>query len=233
MNFLWRMIWDVLNIHKSHPPKKLWTFICFTVLIFLNTSLAFQYFFAEFLKIIALGVGFSTLGVLASHFLCARKLGNLPFQKIGGLPGGGGDGQAWIYNDRNEPADYKSSATRTVNHESNLLSCEISLHVYAQIWQMIYCFDLQASKMFTRFFLYGSIECIPEGPPPGDLGRGWFFCAKSPTLGDKLLSNFPKGRGGAMGRGSFHAKVLVLFIKNGGFPLQLIKKYTKKNSRYL
>ena len=27
-----------------------------------------------------------------------------------------------------------------------------------------------------------------------------------------------------MGRGSFHAKVLVLFIKNGRFPLQLIKK---------
>ena len=50
------------------------------------------------------------------------------------------------------------------------------------------------------------------------------FCAKSPTLGDKLLSNFPRGRGGAMGRGSF--LVLVLFIKNGRLPLQLIKKYT-------
>ena len=48
------------------------------------------------------------------------------------------------------------------------------------------------------------------------------FCAKSPTLGDKLLSNFP--RGGATGRGSFHAKVLVLFIKNGHLPLPLIKK---------
>ena len=64
----------------------------------------------------------------------------------------------------------------------------------------------------------------PRVSPPGNLGRGWFFCAKSPTLGDKLLSNFP--RGGAMGRGSFHAKVkvLVLFIKNGRLPLQLIKK---------
>ena len=64
----------------------------------------------------------------------------------------------------------------------------------------------------------------PRVPPPGNLGRGWFFCAKSPTLGDKLLSNFP--RGGATGRGSFHAKVkvLVLFIKNGHLPLQLIKK---------
>ena len=41
------------------------------------------------------------------------------------------------YNDRNQPADYKSSATETVNHESDLLSCEISLKVYAQIWQMI------------------------------------------------------------------------------------------------
>ena len=64
----------------------------------------------------------------------------------------------------------------------------------------------------------------PRVPPPGNLGRGWFFCAKSPTLGDKLLSNFPRGRGGAMGRGSFHAKVLVLFIKNGRLPLQLIEK---------
>ena len=27
-----------------------------------------------------------------------------------------------------------------------------------------------------------------------------------------------------MGRGSFHAKVLVLFIKNGRLPLQLIKQ---------
>ena len=27
-----------------------------------------------------------------------------------------------------------------------------------------------------------------------------------------------------MGRGSFHVKVLVLFIKNGRLPLQLIKK---------
>ena len=40
----------------------------------------------------------------------------------------------------------------------------------------------------------------------------------------KLLSNFPRGRGGARGRGSFHAKVLVLFLKNGRLPLQLIKK---------
>ena len=54
------------------------------------------------------------------------------------LPGAGGDGQVWNCNDRNEPADYKSCATGTVNHESNLLSCEISLQVvYVQIWQMI------------------------------------------------------------------------------------------------
>ena len=63
----------------------------------------------------------------------------------------------------------------------------------------------------------------PRVPPPGS---GMFFCAKSPTLGDKLLSNFPRGKGGAMGRGSFHAKVLVLFIKNGYLPLHLIEKYT-------
>ena len=36
-----------------------------------------------------------------------------------------------------------------------------------------------------------------------------------------------------MGRGSFHAKVLVLFIKNCRLPLQLIKKNAEKNSRYL
>ena len=65
-------------------------------------------------------------------------------------------------------------------------------------------------------------------PPPGNLGRGCFFCAKSPTLGDKLLSNSPRGRSGAMDGGSFHAKVLVLFIKNGRLPLQLIKKNTEK-----
>ena len=64
----------------------------------------------------------------------------------------------------------------------------------------------------------------PRVPPPGQLRSGMIFCAKSPTLGDKLLSNFPRGRGGAMGRGSFHAKVLVLFIKNGRLPLQLIRK---------
>ena len=61
-------------------------------------------------------------------------------------------------------------------------------------------------------------------PPPEQLRSGIIFCAKSPTLEDKLLSNFPRGRGGAMGRGSFHAKVLVLFIKNGRLSLQLIKK---------
>ena len=31
-----------------------------------------------------------------------------------------------------------------------------------------------------------------------------------------------------MDRGSFHEKVLVLFIKNGRLPLQLIKKTTEK-----
>ena len=36
---------------------------------------------------------------------------------------------------RNQPAGYKS-ATRTVNHKSDLLSCEISLPVYVLIWQM-------------------------------------------------------------------------------------------------
>ena len=77
------------------PTKKLWAFICFTVLIFLNT-LQFQYcfsqllshvlcFFAEFLKIIAPWVGlwhnFSAPGVGVSHFLCAQGVRNSPFQK--------------------------------------------------------------------------------------------------------------------------------------------------------
>ena len=62
-----------------------------------------------------------------------------------------------------------------------------------------------------------SVSSRVPPPPPEQLRSGMIFCAKSPTLGDKLLSNFPRGRGrgGAMGRGSFHAKVLVLFIKNG------------------
>ena len=72
----------------------------------------------------------------------------------------------------------------------------------------------------------GSIKCIPEGPPFGQLRSGMIFLCEIPALGDKLLSNFPRGRGGAMGRGSFHAKVLVLFIKNGRLPLQLINNYT-------
>ena len=33
-----------------------------------------------------------------------------------------------------------------------------------------------------------------------------------------------------MGRGSFHAKVLVLFIKNGCLPLQLIEKKYGENA---
>ena len=70
------------------------------------------------------------------------------------------------------------------------------------------------------------MEVLSVSPrvPLGQLRSGMIFCAKSPTLRDKLLSNFPRGIGGAMGRGSFHAKVLVLFIKNGCLPLQLIKK---------
>ena len=71
----------------------------------------------------------------------------------------------------------------------------------------------------------------PRIPPRGQLRSGMIFCAKSPTLGDKSLSNFPKGRGGAMGKGSFHAEVLVLFIENGRLPLQLIKKIRWKRRR--
>ena len=72
------------------------------------------------------------------------------------------------------------------------------------------------------------VSSVSPRVPPGQLRSGMIFCAKSPTLGDKLLCNFPRGRSGAMDRGSFHAKVLVLFIKNGRLPLQLIKKNTEK-----
>ena len=47
---------------------------------------------------------------------------------------------------RNHPADYKSG-TRTVNHESDLLSCEISLRVHVLIWQM------NCSSLSLRFHL--------------------------------------------------------------------------------
>ena len=68
------------------------------------------------------------------------------------------------------------------------------------------------------------VSSVSPRVPPGQFRSGMIFFSKSPTLGDKLLSNFP--RGGAMDRGSFHAKVLVLLIKNGRLPLQLIKKNT-------
>ena len=57
-----------------------------------------MFFFAGFLKIIAPGVGFSTIflpneGVGVSHFHCAPGVGNLPFQKIPwGIAGGGRSG---------------------------------------------------------------------------------------------------------------------------------------------
>ena len=85
---------------------------------------------------------------------------------------------------------------------------------------------IRSSKKKIWIFIIRPSLMEVSGSPQDSLGRGWFFCAKSPTLGDKLLSNFPRGKGGAIGRGSFHAKVLVLFIKNGRLPLQLIKKNT-------
>ena len=74
------------------------------------------------------------------------------------------------------------------------------------------------------------VSSVSPRVPPGQLRSGMIFCAKFPILRDKLLSNFPRLRGGAVGRGSFHAKVLVLFIKNGRLPLQLIKKKYGGNS---
>ena len=56
------------------------------------------------------------LSVKQIHFYCARR------NCVNSLQ-------------RNQPADYKS-ATGTVNHESDLLSCEISLLVYVLIWQL-------------------------------------------------------------------------------------------------
>ena len=50
------------------------------------------------------------------------------------------------------------------------------------------------------------VSSVSPRVPPGQLRSGMIFCAKSPTLGDKLLSNFPRGRGGAIGRGLFSCK---------------------------
>ena len=72
----------------------------------------------------------------------------------------------------------------------------------------------------------GSIKCIPKGPPR--VGDDFFVRNPLPSGTNYILSNFPRGRSGTMDRLSFHAKVLVLFIKNGRLPLQLIKKNTEK-----
>ena len=63
----------------------------------------------------------------------------------------------------------------------------------------------------------------PRGPPGQLRSGGGDFLWEIPYPRGKL-SNFRRGRGGAMGRGSFHAKVLVLFIKNGRLNLRLNKK---------
>ena len=69
----------------------------------------------------------------------------------------------------------------------------------------------------------------PRVPPPGQLRPGMIFCAKSPTLGDKLLSTFPRGRIRAM-------RVGALFMQRFWFCYQKWslssptdkKKYGKK-----
>ena len=68
-----------------------------------------------------------------------------------------------------KPAGYKSSATGTVNHESILLSCEISLQVYAQIWQMICLylssgFRLSTDITLVRLCVYRlALETVVDG----------------------------------------------------------------------
>ena len=88
---------------QKPSTKKLWAFISFTVLIFLNIS-AFQYCFSKFLSYVLCfscwsfennlpGSGvlarFSAPGVGVSHFLSARGVGIHLFKKFPrGLAGG-------------------------------------------------------------------------------------------------------------------------------------------------
>ena len=53
---------------------------------------------------------------------------------------------------------------------------------------MLSSFPVQES--FLSFMEVSSVSS--RVPPPGQLSSGMIFCAKSPTLGDKLLSNFPR-----------------------------------------
>ena len=55
------------------------------------------------------------------------------------------------------------------------------------------------SIAFFSETLNGRIKCIPEVPLPGQLRSGMIFLCEIPTPGDKLLSNFPRGSGEAMG----------------------------------
>ena len=81
-----------MKVHKP-PSKKLWAFICFTVLIFLNICfslfLSHVLFFAEVLKIMAPRVGFSTIFLPQGSGFRTFFVGNSPFQKdsLGVRPG--------------------------------------------------------------------------------------------------------------------------------------------------
>ena len=64
---------------------------------------------------------------------------------------------------RNQPADYKS-ATGTVCHGPDLLSCEISLPIYALIWRMNYCSSLSLRfRMAISESPYFILACTDVG----------------------------------------------------------------------
>ena len=100
------MIWDIFNIHRKPSTKTLWAVICrfhkiskhISMSVYRNFCLMFCGLFAKFLKIIATGVGFSTIflpqGSGFRTLFVPGGWGILPFKKSPGCLAGG-DGLAW------------------------------------------------------------------------------------------------------------------------------------------
>ena len=95
MNGEW---FEIFRISLKATYQEALTFICFTVLIFLNI-LAFQYFFPAILKIIASGWGFSMIFLLDGRtFAVSLCPGGGEFALSKKFPRAlprGGDGHAW------------------------------------------------------------------------------------------------------------------------------------------
>ena len=92
-------LFETFQISIKATHQEALTFICFTVLIFLNI-LAFQcWSFCWIFENSCPGgrvlARFFCPGVGVSHFLCARGVGNSPFQKDSPGVCLGGDGKAW------------------------------------------------------------------------------------------------------------------------------------------